>query len=189
MEKSWVKATLLPIPRARPSPSRTSCWGIFDRERPQHNGVEQAENCSVRSDAKHERSERNDREGWAPEQGAGAIGHVAEEAFQTCPPPAHDAFLLDVGGVAEFDMCCAGGVGRGQAVVDLLLAAKLQMEADFFIELATELVATEEHLDAPFDFAGHAHAISPVLQRSLLRRCDHALYGAHDALEFTKLNG
>jgi hypothetical protein len=63
------------------------------------------------------------------------------------------------------------------------------MEANFFIEFATELVAMEEHLYAPFYFAGYAHVVSPVLLRSLGRRHDHSCYGAHNAIEFAELNG
>jgi len=67
------------------------------------------------------------------------------------------AFLLDASGVAELATRGREGCFGSQPYFDLLLLAKLQMKAHLFFQIAAELAAVEEHLQASQPFAGQAH--------------------------------
>jgi hypothetical protein len=86
--------------------------------------------------------------------------------------------------VAELEMSGARGGGEWQAAITLLLAAQFEMEAYFFLWIASKLVAMQKHLDAALDFARQAHTL-------LLCRLDNLGDCAHDAVEvlLTDLSG
>ncbi len=144
---------------------------IVDRKRFEHHRVHQAEDGGVGADAESKRKQGNEGDSGTAKHGAHAVVDVTKEVFEPLPPPCGVTLLAQDGWIAKAATCGGAGFGvcGGHAGRELLLLAKLQVQAHFLLEVGVKLPAMEEHVEACCEFAQPIHSNESFQTASITR--------------------
>src|SRR3984957_21345709 len=107
---------------------------VGDRQGPEHQAVDEAEDCGVGAEAESEREDDDEREARLLEQHACAEAHVAPGIFDRSKNAHFARALFYKGGVAELAMRGVtrfGGLHSGGAI---FIRALCEMEREFVAE-------------------------------------------------------
>jgi hypothetical protein len=126
------------------SPKIDELIGILIRQGPDQNGIQQAENGGIRTDAEGEGEDRHSGEAWILAQRAQRETNVLHECVKTSAYAYGTDLLLHLFHAAKFNPCRAASLRRVRAFSNLFIGEQFEGGLNFFVKLCFSLLTMEQ---------------------------------------------
>ena len=140
--------------------------GVAVSQRIEQNGVNHAENGSIGADPEGQREDGQERESGSAQYSADAVAEVPSDIPQSAPAPGVAARFAQKSGVAELSPGGTTGRCGRQTLADKSLLPHLHVQAHFFLQVAIEGCAAEQHAESAAQFGqpGHSGSNPPIVR-------------------------
>jgi hypothetical protein len=162
--------------RARP-PQIDELPRVAERQRPQQDAVDDAEDRAVSRDAHGERQDGYGGEGPVFAEAAERVGEVLGQVTGKAETERAAAVLLHDGDASELGASPPRGVGAAQSAADEVVCAGVEVEAQFVVHIGFERVAAQDRIAEGAEPGAHLMPPAPRPSRTQTGPSSRALRG------------